>query len=283
MNFKNLQPLPQRKAHSNKSDAGHLYILGGNKGLYGSAILSALAGTRTGAGYTHLISDAYRFHWLKFPDMILHDSQNWNIKLSPENAFVVGPGLGTDSKAKKWLSKILKLKASKLILDADALTLLSKYKTKPKLPKECILTPHEGEMARLIGKSSAWVKSHRKEALELCVKIWGCHALIKGSETLMASPNGTFYIYKNSTPALAKAGTGDVLAGILGALRSQQLKANSAMIWAVHLHSKSAKTWLKTYKADELSLRPTDLIETLPQVILKERKSLVSSNGSLKR
>lgn len=265
-----LKKIPHRKKHSNKTDAGRVYIVGGGKGLYGAGLLSALAATRTGAGYTHLLTDLYRFPWLKYPDFIVHPLKVSELKEKRDHVIALGPGLGLDIQKKQFIRYLLKNHFPNVLLDADALTLLSQMKIK--LPASWLLTPHEGELARLLNLSSKQIKKDRVKFLKIAQKKYGCHILLKGPKTLVIDPDQHLYLVEEGTPALAKAGSGDVLLGMIAALCAQNLKIKEAALTGAYLHGKASQLWLKK-KKDHLSLRPVDLIELIPETLFKLRSS----------
>lgn len=262
--------LPKRTSISNKIDGGKVLIIGGGKGLYGAGILSALSATKTGAGYTHLMTDLSKFSFLKFPDFIVHPIKLSEIKKKEEFTIGIGPGLGITLKNLKFLKYLIKNNSS-VVADADALTLIAKNNLAP-LPKSWILTPHEGELARLLNISSKLIKNDREKYLKIAVKKFHCTILLKGHETLIFSPEmkKTLKICFGS-PALAKAGTGDVLLGIITALIAQKLSPKDACLLGSFLQGESAKAWEKKGN-DQLSLRPLDIIDQLPKTIFKLRK-----------
>lgn len=263
------QILPVRTKHSNKTDAGKVLIVGGGKGLYGAGILSALAATRTGAGYTHLMTDLSKFPWVKFPDFILHPLALKELK--NKNSFVVaiGPGLGLQPQKKKYIQFLQRNNFEKVIIDADGLTLLAQMNVK--LPQDWILTPHEGELARLLGVSSQTIKKNRAESLLKAQKKYGCIILLKGADTIVADSTGKIFQISEGTPALAKAGSGDVLLGLIAALRAQSISPLNSAIAGAFIHGFASQLWMKK-KKDSLSLRPLDLIELLPEALYKLRK-----------
>ena len=264
--------LPSRKKSSSKIDGGKVLIVAGGTGLYGAGILSALAATRSGAGYTYLMSDLSRFPWLKCPDFIVHPISKINkfLKVHHDVVIAVGPGLGINLKTKKIIHSLLKSKTKKVILDADALTILSQLKISS-LPSSWILTPHEGELARLLSVSSQKIKSDREKYIQIAQKKFGCTVILKGAETLIINQDNLF----NSTTgtlALAKAGSGDVLLGMLAAFYAQTNDPMSASILAASIHGLASKEWLKE-KNDYLGMRPVDLIERIPKTMALLRKS----------
>lgn len=261
--------LPSRTSASDKTHGGKVLIIAGGKGLYGAGLLSALAATRSGAGYTHLMTELATFPWLKYPDMIVHPTKLSELKGKEDYTVAVGPGMGTQSAKKKYITFLQKNKFKKVIIDADGLTLLSTMKIT--LPASWVLTPHEGELARLLSVSSAKIKKDRMKYLMMAQKKYRCTILLKGSETLIADSTKVISV-SEGTPALAKAGTGDVLLGIIAALISQNLSPMDACATGAFLHGKASQLWEKE-RRDHLSLRPLDLIERLPEVIFKLRRA----------
>ncbi|MDO9183049.1 MAG: NAD(P)H-hydrate dehydratase [Bacteriovorax sp.] len=274
MNYKIKKILPKRTKNSNKTTGGKSLILGGAKGLYGAGILSALAATRTGAGYTHLMTDLAKFPWIKYPDFIIHPIKLSELKNKQSFSIGIGPGLGVNEKSKKIIQYLIKNNFKNVVVDADALTVIAAYDIFP-LPATWILTPHEGELARLLKTTSLSIKKNRLKAIQEAQLKFSCTILLKGATTLIASPNiKKIYSVKTGTPALSKAGTGDVLLGMIVALRSQELDSPSACYVASYIHGKAAQLWEKEGN-DQLSLRPIDLIERLPKIIKKIRNSQI--------
>ena len=264
--------LPKRTRLSSKIDGGKVLIVAGGKGLYGAGILSALSATRSGAGYTYLMSELKKFNWLRFPDFIVHPLKLKFFELHQDDIIAIGPGLGVNTKTKKIIEHLLKKKIKKVILDADALTVLSQMKLKKnKLPSTWILTPHEGELARLVGVTSQKIKADRKHYLELAQNIFGCVILLKGAESLVATDKKISSL-NFGTIALAKAGTGDVLLGMIAAFYAQKNNPELAVILGSGVHGLASKAWLSE-KNDHLSMRPVDLIEHIPKCLAALRKS----------
>jgi NAD(P)H-hydrate epimerase len=272
--------LPKRKKSSNKTTVGTSLIIGGGSGFYGAGLLAALAATKSGSGYTHLLTDLTPLPWLKYPDFIMHPMKlNELKKLLAKVQFIdrfaigIGPGMGINLKNKQMLASLIKQPNLKVVVDADALSILAKYKMYP-LPTNWILTPHEGELARLLNCSSLEVKKDRKKALKQAVDQYQCTILLKGACTLIAGPQKKkIQEVKAGTPALSKAGTGDVLLGMITAFLAQGLSNSEAAYLGSFIHGSAARDWENSGN-DQLSLRPTDLIEQLPKTIFKIRYSI---------
>lgn len=264
--IKNLIPL--KSEQSSKIDGGKVLIVAGGAKFQGAGILSALAATRSGAGYTHLMTELKAYPWDKYPDFILHKISLSELKKNTNSVVAMGPGLGISESKKRLLRYLIKEKVKKVILDADALTMLSKMRT-CKLPATWILTPHEGELGRLLGVSSAQVKKKREHHLKLAQEKYGCTVVLKGAETLIKGSKNT-YLVNSGSSALAKAGTGDVLLGMIGAFYAQGLECVEAAVLGAFIHGQASRDWMKKGN-DHLSMRPMDLIDQLPKTILSLR------------
>ena len=262
--------LPKRSRSSSKIDGGSVLIVGGSKGFFGAGILAALAATRSGAGYTHLMTAIDKFPWLNYPDFIVHPYKISVYKKHINSAIGIGPGMGTENSKKRFLKFLIDNNFSKVVVDGDALTILSKMVVK-ELPVSWILTPHEGELARLLGISSSIVKKNRLHSVKLAHEKYGCVIVLKGAETLIADSHGIFQV-NSGTRALAKAGSGDVLLGVITALYAQGLSPVYSAITGCFIHGFASQLWLKE-KKDFLSMRPIDIIDKLPSAIFKIRAS----------
>lgn len=258
--------LPKRKKDSNKSTHGRCLIIAGSKQYPGSALLAARAASRIGAGYTYVLNNSIDIIQNQ-PELIPSTSIHNALKHKP-NSVLIGPGLGISLTTKKKLLSVLKSKTDSIVIDADALNILSLLKKTPVLT-HTILTPHEGELARLLKTSSTWVKKNRSLAIQKAQKKFNCIVILKGQHTLITDGN---YIYENRTgnASLAKAGSGDVLAGMIVGLIAQGLSALEASILAVYLHGAIADYWLKN-KNDILSLLPSDIVQLLPKILFRLR------------
>ncbi len=253
--------LPKRSRQSNKTHGGKVLIIAGSQDMWGAAVLSATAAARTGAGYVYLKNTKPQFPIVKHPDFLVLSS------LKNTQAFqsiVIGPGL---KDSQKILADLKKLRHHpRVIVDASALDHVLKLK---KIPATWILTPHEGELARMLKTSSAAIKHNRLKAVLLAHKKFGCVVLLKGHHTLVADQKVVYQITSGNA-ALGKAGTGDVLSGMIGAFLSQNVPATRAACLAAYIHGAMADDWIRQ-KKDVLSLMASDLIDHLPQKIYQIR------------
>lgn len=252
--------LPSRESFDNKTRGGKCLVVAGSQGLWGAAVLTATAAARSGAGYVYLNPLEKGFPTTKHPDFLLNTKND----ISNFNSIAIGPGAKI-SQIGKWIKKSLKNK--NVVLDAEALNYLAKNRVK--IPSTWILTPHEGELSRLIKVPSETIRKNRLKYAKLTQKKFGCIILLKGHKTLVLDSKNTFEIQAGN-PALAKAGTGDVLTGIIAALLSQNVAPLKAACLGAFIHGSIADQWLK--KNDILSLMATDLIQEIPTGLKKIRK-----------
>jgi hydroxyethylthiazole kinase-like uncharacterized protein yjeF len=255
--------LPIRTKHSNKTNGGKLLAIAGSKGMYGAGILVALAATRSGSGYTYLMMDWNNQQLLSHPDFLFSAPKTSLLKKISPSAIVFGPGIGKNYKSKRWLKFLRKNYVGPVLIDADGLNILASER-QMKLPHNWILTPHEGELSRLLKCSSNEIKKNPIQSILKAQKLFGSHVILKGANTYIANGTSLFHV-QSGTPALAKAGTGDVLAGIIGALLSQGLSSLESAIVGTYVHGYASQVWIQ--KNDMISLRPLDLIELLPKTL----------------
>lgn len=252
--------LPQRTQFAHKQDSGKCLIIAGSEGLWGASFLSGLAAYRVGAGYVYLPAETKDLNL--YPDFV-SVKMSANLNLEPFSAIAIGPGLIITPEIKKIFLHIEKKFTQSVLVDAGALPLIKR------LPDNWIITPHEGEMAKLLQTTSAEVRADRMKVVKLAQKTFGGTVILKGHHTLIANAQNMYQI-ETGNKALAKAGTGDVLTGILAGFLSQGLKPINACVLACGLHGYLADRWVKD--KDYLSLMATDLIEALPQALFALRK-----------
>lgn len=260
--------LPRRKKTDNKTHGGKCLIIAGGPGQWGAAVLCARAAARSGAGYTFIYDFNQNFPTLRFPDFLISSKPK---EFSQFNCIALGPGVRNVGFLKKSIQQLKRLNHPFVVLDAQALNVLAKQKKAFPLPHTWVMTPHEGEMSRLLQVSSYQIKRNRELSAWKLHQKWGCIVVLKGSSTLVAS-NGCLYRIKSGNSALAKAGTGDVLTGIITGLISQKMNPTKAACLGVYIHGRLADLWLEE-KKDHLSLLATDLVEDLPKALASIRKS----------
>lgn len=243
-----LLPRPDPLMH--KGHAGHVLVVGGSEGLTGAPLLAALGALRGGAGLVTLacpadLCDAARAGFPEVMGLPLGCGRQWDrdcaLDLAPHlprfQALVLGPGLGRSAGAARFVDSILRLKLPPLILDADALFHLAANPDSPGLlPQGTVLTPHPGEAARLLDSTTAAVQADRFAAARALAARWQSVVALKGAGTLVAAPDGPVLLCPLASPGLATGGSGDVLAGLLGALKSRGLAPLPSTCLGVYWH-----------------------------------------------
>ncbi len=261
--------IPIRKEAANKTAGGKCLIVAGSEGMFGAAVLSATAAARVGAGSVTLLTDAKKFDSCKSPDFLIAEARTRKFNEIEFSSAAIGPGLGKSTLALKLLKEMLKVRKVSVVIDADALNLFAAHFSVP-LPANWIATPHEGELARLTGLSAASIRKDRMKALKQAQKKLGCVLLLKGSKTLVATSERIFEV-QSGNKALAKAGTGDVLTGVIAGLLSQGCGPEQAACLGAFVHGYIADEWIKE-KNDYLSLMAGDLLQRIPRALAKLRK-----------
>ncbi len=235
---------PQRSRNSHKGSFGNVAILGGATGMIGAALLAGRSALHLGAGrvYLGMLSDTAPPVDYGQPELMLR-APNELFALASLSCLIVGPGLGTSPQAMTWLENALS-SDSTLVLDADALNLIAQQ---PRLGSvlsqrkaASILTPHPAEAARLLNTDTAEIQNNRMAAAHRLSSRFNCYAVLKGAGSICCFPDGERYINTSGNPGLSSAGTGDVLAGMIGALIAQGLNPGNALLLAVYLHGAAA-------------------------------------------
>ncbi len=239
--------LARRTRNVNKGTFGTLGILGGTEGMGGALILAGRTAMRTGVGKVwlgFLMADPPKLD-TGMPELMLRHAGA--VLDAQPDALVVGPGLGTSDAARTLLMRALALQIP-LALDADALNLIARdaalLAAVQKRGAPTLATPHPGEAARLLAIDIAHVQNDRMGAARELAKRMAANVVLKGAGSVLAHPDGTWDINASGGPALATAGSGDVLSGLLGALLAQQIDARTALRYAVCLHGAAADAFV---------------------------------------
>jgi hydroxyethylthiazole kinase-like uncharacterized protein yjeF len=234
-----LSSLAARERTAHKGQFGHVLVLGGDRGLGGSTLLTAQSALRCGAGLVSLAtrSEHVTAALSRQPEVMVLGvaSANQILALAAQaDVLVVGPGLGQLAWGRSVLSAAA-LQTNLQVWDADALNLLAAGGVQ--LPADALLTPHPGEAARLLGLTTAQVQADRPAAARALAQRYQAVVVLKGAGSLIAAPDGRLALCDRGHPAMAGAGFGDVLAGVIGALRAQHLPAFEAACLGVWLHA----------------------------------------------
>lgn len=258
--------LPKRKSTANKSDFGHAVVLAGSKSFMGAGIMTTQSAFRMGAGFVSWICKSpMTLDFLSSPEAFYQEySSHFLNKLpKPPTAVVIGPGFGVDEKTKEAIESLKSLKIP-VVLDADAITTCVKYNLFP-LPKHWILTPHAGELSRVLELSPQEIESNRYELALKASQKAGCTILLKGFRSVLAYDDRIMVIPTGNV-ALAKAGSGDVLSGFLVGLLAQGGEVLQKAATAAYIHGRMADEWVSMGR-DYGSLNAHDLSDHLPNLL----------------
>lgn len=264
--------LPKRYEDSNKSTFGRTLLVCGSKKYPGAALLSSKASAAIGSGLTSLASPEEVLIKITpvMPEVTHIEFNQTKILEESLNAsvLVIGPGLTTETEIKNLVENLITKAATPIVLDADGINVISKNKEFLKKAKnKVVITPHPKELARLLNITLEEVLSNKLELAKNTASELNCTLVLKGPATIIATKDKKVFISPFANAALAKGGTGDILAGFIGGLISQKLEPSIAACVGVYLHGKTGEMVARDKTV--FSLLPQDLIAYLP-IALKE-------------
>jgi NAD(P)H-hydrate epimerase len=271
--------LPQRPSDTHKGECGRILIIAGSAGLTGAGCLTASACVKAGAGLVVVgvplsLNPIFEMKLTEAMTLPLPDTPAGSLsesalpfivqRLDWANACAIGPGLSRNSETLELARKIIASLKIPSVIDADALFALAEEPDSLRsLPPNCVLTPHIGEFARLTGKTPEEVKDERVELVRQYAQEWKAVIVLKGSPTLIASPEGQVYINSTGNSGMATGGVGDALSGIITALLGQGLSASDSAMVGVFIHGLAGD--FACAELGTLGLSATDLIDKIPQ------------------
>ena len=262
--------LPKRSPIDHKARQGHLLVLAGQEGFWGAGRLCAESAYRMGCGYVTWSGGDGSSHppLESAPDVLTGKLSDKNL-FKGKTAIAIGPGLGTGKQIKELLLALKEINQP-VVVDADALTVLAhESKNLFPLPENWILTPHSGELGRLFNLKGEDVDQDRCFHAMKASQKTSCLVLLKGFHSVLASRDKC-WIIPSGNSALAKAGTGDVLTGFIGALLARSLSPFAAASVGAFVHGLLADNWLRSGK-DADTLMAQDLKDLLPETLQKLR------------
>ncbi len=265
----------KREKFGHKGTYGHALIIAGSEGKMGAAVLASKSCIHGGAGLVTALVPGKGLNIIQtaVPEvMAFPGGEGYEIEyitsLEQFDAVGVGPGLGTFKKAEKLLSQILKLVSSPIVLDADALNIISANKKLLKLlPKNSVLTPHPGEFKRLVGDFNNSYEAFQK-LKEFC-KTYSVVTVLKGANSIVCTPEGKCFFNTTGNPGMATAGSGDVLTGLITSLLAQGYTPVNAACLGVFLHGLSGD--ISATEISEEALTAGKMIENIGKTFLAIR------------
>jgi NAD(P)H-hydrate epimerase len=270
-----------RNADSHKGDYGRVLIVAGSRGKTGAAHLAAVGALRTGAG---LVTVATASGCLPIvasmgPEYMTHSIDETPDGLDPEavdeileaarDVLAIGPGLGQAAGTRSFIQTLVDRATVPLVIDADGLNAFAGQPDRlaGREGRPVLITPHPGEMARLVGMSIEEVQANRLEVARTFASTHRVYVVLKGHRTLIATPDGTVFINPTGNPGMATGGTGDVLTGMLAASVAQLLDAEAACKLAVYLHGMAGD--LAEADEGEISMTSADLAAHIGDALLE--------------
>jgi len=278
--------LPQRRAESHKGDFGHVLVVAGSRGKGGAARMTALAALRAGCGLVtvavpeslrgRLVGSAMEVMTEEMPETPLgslaYEALPRLIRLlEGKQAVAIGPGLTTHPETQKLVRALATRARIPVVLDADGLNAFSGAANLISgARRPILLTPHPGEMARLLGASTRDVQNDRIRLASRFASGRRCHLVLKGHLTVIARPDGSVSINPTGNPGMATGGSGDVLTGLLAGLLAQGLDAATAVRLGVYLHGLAGD--LAAERIGEIPLLARDILSEFPRALLRIRR-----------
>lgn len=261
-----LRQIPHRAAQDSKYTAGVVLVVGGSPGMTGAAVLTATAALRADAGYVTLAVPAASlpvvealalepvkrgFAWATAADEILAEAAR-------ADAVAIGPGLGRSDEARALVRVLLEGLELPVVVDADALNGLEPVERRA----ATVLTPHAGELARLLGITAEEVGEHRLETASRCAERYGAVVLLKGADTIVQGPGAAPIVSDHAPPSLATAGSGDVLTGVIAAFLAKGVEPATAAAAAATAHGLAAAS-----VPSQAGLVASDVVAALPAAL----------------
>jgi len=272
--------VPDRPRSGTKFKSGVVVVAGGARGLAGAPTMAALSAMRTGAGYVQVAvpestEPTFDLKLLEAMSRGLPEEDGAHTPAGVEavlelcekaGALVLGPGAGRTEGAAEWAREVARHAEVALLIDADGLNAhAGALESLRDRRAPTVLTPHEGELGRLLGRDSADVQAHRLAAAREAALRSGCIVVLKGDDTIVAPPDGTVAVSPGATPALATAGTGDVLSGLVGALLSKGMDPFAAAAAGVLAHARAGQVAAERLGANHVAAG--DVIEAIPEAM----------------
>jgi len=273
--------LPKRKPDTHKGTYGHLAVIAGSKGKGGAAALASISALRAGAGLVTLalpecLNISFEAGVPEVMTLPLPDTKDGTIDksafdilinfLDGKSAVLIGPGITTNLSTSSLIKNFIKKVKCPMLIDADALNVIAdtmellKNRTSP-----VIITPHPGEMARMLNTTSKEIQTNRIESSRKLSVEYGIYVILKGARSIVTTPEGEIYINPTGNPGMATAGTGDILSGIVAGFLSQGLSAKDSSILGVYLHGMAGD--IAAANLTQTALIASDLLKTFPEAV----------------
>jgi len=273
--------LKRRLPSSHKGSFGHAVVIAGSPGKTGAAHLASHAALKIGAGLVTLviprslnaIMEAKTTEVMTYP---VEDDGNGFFTagsfddiaafVQDKDVIIMGPGLSQNEGVVELTRRIYREINKPFVIDADGINAFQGHTSVLKKAKrEAVLTPHPGELARLIGKTPKEVNDDRVGTARSCAAKWGVNILLKGAASVLCTPKGAMFLNPTGNPSLAKGGSGDILTGFIGGLVSQGYSLTHGALLGAYLHGYMADTWVENHS--DMDLLARDLVAGLGDAV----------------
>jgi NAD(P)H-hydrate epimerase len=269
----------RRVRDTHKGTYGHLLLIGGSPGYSGAIAMAAMAALHSGVGLVSLLVPERISSIVAglLPEAMVHSGacnengclsaaslESIGSRLDDFSAIVIGPGMSEFPESSDVLQQLLNRTSCPVVIDAGALNLVAKYKVDLQERRNLILTPHPGEMARLLECSPAEIQQNRFSAASKAALVFGGIVVLKGAGSVVTQPGQGMYVNMSGNPGMATGGSGDVLSGLTGGLVAGGLDVFDAVKAAVHLHGLAGDQ--AALMTSQISLTATGMIASLPKI-----------------
>jgi len=272
---------PKRKPDSHKGDYGHVLVIAGSSGYSGAAYLTSQAAALSGSGLVTLAigRSLYQIMAAKLTEVMVRpffETRDYSLSLLAEKdvlkfsekctAVALGPGVSQNKETQALVRNLVAKLKIPVVLDADGINaFVGQADALKRAQSPLVMTPHSGELARLLEKEVADIQTARKEVALACANMYNTVLVLKGHGTIVARPDGECYINETGNPGMASGGMGDCLTGMIASFIGQGLEPFDAAVLGVYYHGLAADAVAR--EKGVLSLLATDLLNALPSVL----------------
>lgn len=275
--------IQKRQEDSHKGDFGHVLVVAGSKGFTGAAYLTSQAAILSGSGLVtaaipESLNQIMAVKLTEAMTLCLPETKSASLSMKAGKTIVkfaeradvlaVGPGLSRNIETEKLVRGILAKIAKPAVIDADGISAICGHESIIKKRRSAtVLTPHPGEMSRLIDRGIDYVQKNREKIAKSFALKYNCVLVLKGHRTVVASPQGEIYINETGNSGMSTAGSGDVLTGMTASLIGQGIDAYSASVLSVYLHGRAGDIAAK--EKGQFSLIASDILSNISKAFLE--------------
>ncbi len=274
-----IEKIPVRREDTHKGDYGKVFVIAGSRGMTGAAFLCSQGAIRSGSGLVingipeslNAIMETKLTEVMTLP---LKETAACSLGLKAKadildfagkcDVVAIGPGLGRDAETRALIKELIVDIEQPVVLDADGINAFEgELEILRKRPGRTVITPHPGEMARLMGKDAVEIQANRVDIARSVAEVAGVVVCLKGHRTVVASPEGMTYVNETGNSGMASGGTGDVLTGMIASFIGQGVDEFSAAVSGVYLHGLAGD--IAAEKKGPFGLIASDLLKFMPE------------------